>query len=141
MFSIFFVFGCFEENGQSKHHSSKCSPILFCLWPRGPVHLEVGFMSCCSFWPPPETGMPWSLQTRPSLFARPFPSACLAPPFYVLFSFIWFLPLRPPQVACWAVTDEARFSKGTDKRTFFSASDCSCSQRRRTHPLSLPPGG
>lgn len=83
-----------------------------------------------------EVGMPSSLQTRPSPFAMPFPSACLAPPFYVLFSFIWLLPLRPPHVACWAVTEEARFSKGIDTRTFFSASNCSCSQRPRTHPFS-----
>lgn len=135
------VFHFFRVRAALKRTGKASITVLNALRSYSAYDPEVGLASCCSFWPPPETGMPSSLQTRPSPFARPFPSACLAPPFYVLFSFIWFLPLRPPHVACWAVTDEARFSKGIDMRTFFSASDCSCSLRRQTHPLSLPPGG
>lgn len=82
--------------------------------------MEVGLASCCPVPPlwPPSQSLGCHLASEPALsMCNALPTACLAPPFYVLFSFIWFLPLHPAQVACWIVTDEGRFSKGINTRT------------------------
>lgn len=47
----------------------------------------------------------------PSLSSTASPPGCLATLLYALFSFFWFLPVRPADVACWTTPDGAWVSK------------------------------
>lgn len=80
------------------------------LGPRGPVHVKVGSASRCPFRPQQCLGCHPAPKPA-SLSSMASPPACLATLLYVLFYFLWFLPLRPAIVAHWTTPDGARVSK------------------------------